>query len=697
MGIDPGNRSLHEAGHKAGWAAHEPSVHGPRHSFNEAAHKLASWQVRPAPAARTTGVELAAADDERDVVAHGSKVVLALGALGVVYGDLGTSPLYTEQVLFTQHRAAVHATVAGVYGVVSLIFWAMTLIISLKYAGLLMRAHNRGDGGGMALVALIQRRGIGRTVLLVTLGIFGAGLFFGDGMITPAISVTSAVEGLKVVTPGLASLVVPISLGILVALFAVQRKGTGAVGWLFGPLILLWFIVIAVIGAGEVVQHPGVLQGLSPTWGARFMVDHGGYAFLALGGVVLALTGAEALYADRGHFGAQPIRRTWFGIVFPAVMLSYLGQSAYILAHPHSVSSANFNPFFTLAPSSLRIPMVVLATIATIIASQAAITGSFSITRQAVQLGFLPRLKISHTSELEGQIYVPLITWVLGVGVIALVLIFKRSTALANIYGVAVTGTFCIDTVLFLAVARAMWKVPRWKLAVIGTVLLIVEVSFFSANVVKITHGAWIPLCVGLATAILMVTWRRGFQIVTRNRTEEEGDIGAFLAEVRTGADQCHRANGVAIYLSPNKHTTPLALKADLERHGIFHERVLIVSVAPMSVPHVDPAEQFRVEILGSGTFKVRHITVRAGYHDVTDVPGALALARKRGFLERNLDLEHASYFLSQIRVMMTNRPGMSRWQKLVFVAMARNAASPIDTYRLPVERTTTVGALIAV
>ena len=692
MKIDPIHKSLYEAGHKAARSPQSPPSRGPRQTFNEAAHKLGSWQIRPQPAPLKSGVELADVDRERDVIAHGSKVVLALGALGVVYGDLGTSPLYTMQVLFNLHKDAAHPTPAGVYGAISLIFWSMTLIISVKYAGFLMRAHNRGDGGGMALVALIQRRGIGRTTVLVTLGIFGAGLFFGDGMITPAISVTSAVQGLNVVDKGLAHLVVPISLGILIALFVVQRKGTGAVGWLFGPLILVWFVVIAVLGARAVIQHPSIFQALSPTWGARFMIDHGGAAFLALGGVVLALTGAEALYADRGHFGAQPIRRTWFGIVFPAVLLSYLGQGALILGHPGDIA----NPFFLLVPSSLLIPMVVLATVATIIASQAAITGSFSITRQAVQLGFLPRLKISHTSELEGQIYVPLITWVLGIGVIALVLIFRNSNALADIYGVAVTGTFCIDTILFLAVARSMWKVSRWKLGLGGAVLLIVEVSFFSANVSKVSHGAWIPLCVGLVTALLMVTWRRGFQIVTRNRTEEEGDFESFLHEVRASAE-CHRARGVAIYLSPSKSTTPLALKADLERHGIFHERVLIVSVKQLSVPHVDPAEQFLVEILGSGTVKVRHITVRAGYHDVTDVPAALAEARKRGLLERNLDLEHASYFLSQIRVTMTNQPGISRWQKLLFVAMARNAASPIDTYRLPVARTATVGALIGI
>jgi len=665
---------------------------GVKHTFNESAHKLGYWQVRPAPRPESEpGTRLKPDDDERDVVAHAGKLVLALGALGVVYGDIGTSPLYTEQVIFGQHADAARATPAGVYGIVSLIFWAIMIIVSVKYAGLLMKAHNRGDGGGMALAALIQRRGVGRTAVLVTLGIFGAGLFFGDGMITPAISVTSAVEGLNVVTPGLSHLVVPISLAILVCLFAVQRRGTGAVGWLFGPLILVWFAAIGLLGAREVIAHPGVLQGLSPTWGARFMIDHGVAAFLTLGAVVLAVTGAEALYADRGHFGAPPIRRTWFAVVLPAVMLCYLGQSALILAHPSDIT----NPFYLLVPNGLRIPMVLLATIATIIASQAAITGSFSITRQAVQLGFLPRLKISHTSEVEGQIYVPIITWILGVGVVALVLIFRRSGALADIYGVAVTGTFVLDTILFLAVARALWKVSVWKLCIIGSILLVVEVSFFASNVSKVSHGAWIPLCVGLATAILMITWRRGYAIVTRNRTQEEGDLNEFLEQTCVSDQTVHRARGVAIYLSPSKSTTPLALKADLERHGIFHEKVLIASVEPVSVPHVEPADRLVVETLGIGRFKVRHVTLMAGYRDALDIPAALRLARKRGLLERSLDLEHASYFLSQIRVTVTRNPGMSRWRKLLFVSMTRNAASPIDTYRLPVDRTTAVGAVI--
>ena len=710
-------RSLHEAAHSLHEAVQELSGEfnqdaeqpasatsaasdgssAVRRSFNEAAHKLGTWPLTTVSNANgaSKGTGPRTEDHERDVVAHAGRIVLALGALGIVYGDIGTSPLYAEQVIFTQHAAAAHPTVAGVYGIVSLIFWALVIIVSVKYAGFVMRAHNRGDGGVMALAALIQRRKVGRTVLLVTLGIFGAGLFLGDGMITPAISVTSAVEGLKVVDKGLAHLVVPISLAILVGLFAIQRRGTGAVGWLFGPVILVWFAVIGALGARQVVMHPGVLQALSPSWGARFMADHGITAFLALGGVVLAVTGAEALYADRGHFGAKPIRMTWFGIVFPAVLLSYLGQGALILHGYKHIDSSTFNPFFALVPRPLLIPMVILATVATIIASQAAITGSFSMARQAVQLGFLPRLKIAHTSELEGQIYVPLVSWGLAVGVAALVLIFQRSSALADIYGVAVTGTFVLDTVLFLAVARGLWHVATWKLVLVGSLFLIVEVSFFSSNVSKVEHGAWIPLCAGLAAAIVMVTWRRGREIVTENRTEEEGQLSDFLYHLRMADPPVQRVGKVAIYLSPDKETTPLAMKADVEHHHVFHEKVLIVSIDTVGVSHVDPDDQLHVETLGSGLFKIRHVTLSTGYRDRTDIPAALTLARKRGLLERNLDLEHASYFVSRITITPTRAPGMARWRKRLFVGMARNAASPIGAFALPVERTVMVGSQI--
>ena len=666
---------------------------GVKRNFNEAAHKLGYWPVTQAPRKDTgpSAAIRAASDDERDVVAHAGKLVLALGALGIVYGDLGTSPLYTLQTIFTQHRDAAHTTVAGVYGIASLIFWALIIEVSIKYAGFIMRAHNRGDGGIMALSALIQRRKVPRAAALVTLGLLGAGLFFGDGMITPAISVTSAVEGLKVATPSLSHLVIPISLGILVALFAVQRYGTGAVGWLFGPVILVWFVIIAALGLHEVVQHPGVVQGLSPTWAVRFMVDHGVDGWLTLGGVVLCLTGAEAMYADRGHFGATPIRRTWFGIVLPAVLLSYLGQSALILHDP----AAARNPFFLLAPSWGRLPLVFLATAATIIASQAALTGSFSVAKQAVQLGFLPRLRIVHTSELEGQIYVPLINWALCAGVIALVLVFRSSTHLADIYGVAVTGTFLLDTTLFLAVARALWGTAKWKLAILGAVFYTIETAFFTSNLSKIGHGAWLPLCVGLLVAMIMVTWRKGRDIVTHNRTVHEGSLDAFLEKLCNAKPPIVRLPGTAIFLSPGKETCPLALKAQVEHNHAFHEKVVIVSMVPVSIPRVDKPDRFVSERLGKGLFKIHHITVRVGYHDSWNVPEALVQARKHGFLDRNLDLEHASYFVSRMTIVPTAAPGMSRWRKQMFIGMARNATSPIDHFRLPSPRTVMTGSQV--
>ena len=681
-------------------AAQDAAPARPKRNFNEAAHKLSSWSVRPAepaPSAGPSDTIRAAANDERDVVAQAGRAVLALGALGIVYGDLGTSPLYTMQVIFHQHARAAHPTPAGVYGIASLIFWTLMIIVSFKYAVIIMRAHNRGDGGIMALTALMIRRRVPRALKLATLGLLGAGLFFGDGMVTPAISVTSAVGGLNVVDPALSHLVVPISLAILVALFAVQRYGTGAVGWMFGPIILVFFTTIGGFGLAKVLGHPAVLQGLSPSYGAQFIVDHGVQAWLTLGGVVLCCTGAEALYADRGHFGAVPIRMTWFGVVLPAVMLSYLGQAAQILDHPASVHSKTFNPFFQLFPHSLLVPVVVLATLATIIASQAALTGSFSVAKQAVQLGFLPRIRIRHTSELEGQIYVPVINWFLGAGVVALVLVFKSSDKLSDIYGVAVTGTFILDTTLFLVVARSLWQTARWKLALLGSVLYLIEVSFFSSNVTKVTHGAWLPLCVGASVAIVMTTWRRGRDTVTHNRNEAEGSLDDFLTEVRTADPPMVRLPVTAIFLNPGKTTTPLALRAQVEHNHAFHEKVLLVSLDPVSIPRVDKSDRFVVERLGSGLFKITHITIHVGYQDKWNVPRALAEARKRGLLDRNLDLEHASYFISRMTIVPTNAPGMKRWRKKLFILMARNATSPIDAFGLPSARTVMTGSQVAI
>jgi KUP system potassium uptake protein len=633
-----------------------------------------------------------ASSDDRDVVAHASKAVLALGALGIVYGDIGTSPLYTIQTIFTPGRYhAVTNTQSGVYGIASLIFWALMIEVSIKYAGFIMRAHNRGDGGIMALVALVTRNKVPRAVALVILGVFGAGLFFGDGMITPAISVVSAVEGLNVATPSVSSLVVPIALVILVGLFMGQRFGTGAVGWLFGPVIGLWFLTIAVLGIHQVAMHPGVIRALSPSYGVSFIFDHGIDAFLTLGGVVLAVTGAEALYADRGHFGAGPIRFTWFSIVLPAVLLNYLGQAALVQAHPSKVS----NPFYLMAPHSLEVPLVVLATLATIIASQAAITGSFSVAKQAIQLGLLPRLKVVQTSNIEGQIYVPIINWFLCIGVATLVLVFRSSNKLTDIYGVAVTGTFILNTILFTALARAMWKVSWWRLAPLCTLFLLVEISFFGANLTKIDHGAWLSLAVGVAFASLMLTWRRGRQILTANRVAEEGSLDAFLAELPDQQPPVRRTPGTAIYLAPTTATTPLALRAEVEANHVLHETVVIATIVPVSISHVGPEDRFAFEWLGPGKFKVGHVTVHIGYRDATDLPRELALARKRGLLARNLDLEHAYYFVSRMQIVRTRSAGMKPWRKAIFVFMARNASSPVEDFSLPEARTVLMGSQI--
>ncbi|MGH2856152.1 MAG: potassium transporter Kup [Solirubrobacteraceae bacterium] len=661
-------RSLNEAAHKLGASAATTTLRRPRHE--------------PSPAFR------AAADDDRDVVAQGPRAMLALGALGIVFGDIGTSPLYTEQFIFTAHRNAAQADIAGVYGIVSLIFWTLTVIVSFKYAGLIMRAHNRGDGGVMALTALVQRHRIGRTTLLVVLGVFGAGLFFGDGMITPAISVTSAVGGLNVVSPSLSHLIVPLSLAILIGLFAVQRLGTGTVGWLFGPVMLAFFAAIAAVGLVGVLAHPGVLQGISPVWGARFMLDHGVYAWLTLGGVVLCCTGAEALYADRGHFGASPIRRAWFAVVFPAVMLSYLGQAAQILSHPRTVDSPSFSPFFQLVPHRLLLPFVVLAAMATIIASQAAVTGSFSVAKQALSLGLLPRIRLAHTSNLEGQIYVPAINWLLAAGVVALVLVFRSSNSLGDIYGVAVTATFALNTTLFLAVARSLWRLPRWRLAILGTVLLTVELAFFSANMAKVADGAWLSLAVGGAVAFVMLTWRRGAGLVTGNRDRAEGSLETFLHGARMADPPILRLPGTAIFVAPGRTTTPLALRTLVAANHALHDRIVIVSVNPVGMPHVDRDDRFAVELIGGGMWKIAHLTVHAGYRDAWNVPQALTLARKEGYLERNVDLEHASYFVSRMKIVPTAAPGMAGWRKRLFVALARNAASPVEHFGLAPERT---------
>jgi KUP system potassium uptake protein len=702
-------RTLHEAAHKAGTVEvpEEPAAPrrpAQRRAFNEAAHKLGYWgppvsegDERPqTEAAKRRWAELS--DYHRDVIAQAGRAALAVGALGVVYGDIGTSPLYTDQAIFTNYRATHQIIPLNVFGPASLIFWALMIVVSLKYAGFIMRAHNRGDGGIMALTALLARSRGARTGVLVTLGIFGAALFFGDGIITPAISVLGAVSGVSVASSALTHLVVPLSLVILLALFGLQRFGSGTIGWLFGPVMLLWFTVIASFGLLQVAHDPAVFQALSPSWAVRFMVAHGAEGYLILGGVVLALTGAEALYADRGHFGATPIRLGWFFVVFPAVVLNYLGQGAWILHHPRAhIHASTFNPFFQMLPHGSLWPMVILATAATVIASQAVISGTFSVARQAAQLGFLPRLRILHPSRMEGQIYVPIVNWALCIGVVVLTLVFRSANALTDIYGVAVTGTFVLNTVLFVGVARLLWGTPWRRLAPIAVLFLAVELSFFGSNVVKVEHGAWLPLVIGLVLALVMVNWRRGQVVVTSNRIAQEGSLSEFLAGLPNIKPPLVRIPGVAVFLNPTGETTPLALRAEVEHTHTLHEKVVIVSVDAVSIPHVDPLERFSVARRGQGLHKVFHVTIRAGYHDRINVPESLRLARKQGLLERSLDLEHASYFVSRISITPTPASVWRMAAKKLFILMARNAASPIDHFGLPGERTVLMGAQIKV
>jgi KUP system potassium uptake protein len=619
---------------------------------------------------------------------------LTLGALGVVFGDIGTSPLYALQTVFHVDGGAVDPTQAGVYGVISLVFWSITIIVSIKYVTFIMRADNDGEGGIMALIALVQGvklRGRWTKGALVALGIFGASLFYGDGMITPAISVLSAVEGLKVAAPSLESLVVPITLVIIVVLFAIQRFGTGAVGRLFGPVMGLWFAILAVTGLKEVISRPEILKALSPSYAVEFFVDHPGVAFIALGSVVLAVTGAEALYADMGHFGARPIRRAWFLFVFPALTLNYLGQGSLILGQPGAVD----NPFFLLVPHWARIPMVLIATLATVIASQAVISGAFSVTRQAVQLGFLPRVTIRHTShEEEGQVYAPAVNWLLFVAVVALVVGFGSSAHLASAYGIAVTGTLAIDTILFFVVVRMLWHKPWWMVAIGAAGFLTVDLAFFGANVPKVLHGGWFPLTIAAVVFTVLITWQRGREIVTRKRVEEEGPLASFVEEVHTMDPAPYRSPSTAVFLNANRETTPLALRALLDHTRVLHENVVIFSIEVLRVPHVRVAERVAIDDLGYRDDGISHVTARFGFQDVQDVPATLRLAEEAG-LESHIDCDNPSYFLSKITIVPTDKPGLAKWRKRLFVAISRNSASPVEFFKLPDDQTVTMGSHI--
>ncbi|MGA9834709.1 MAG: KUP/HAK/KT family potassium transporter [Trebonia sp.] len=622
---------------------------------------------------------------------------LELGALGVVFGDIGTSPLYTVQTVFSPsdpHR--VHASTGNVYGVVSLIFWAVTIVVTVTYVLLVMRADNDGEGGIMALITLIRRRSMPsrrRTALiLAALGIFGASLFFGDSMITPAISVLSAIEGVQVAAPSVAAIVLPLTAAVLIGLFVLQRLGTGAVGRMFGPVMVVWFSVIAACGIHGIAGDPSILKALSPTYAGAFLFGHFGTAFFSLAAVVLAVTGAEALYADMGHFGRGPITRAWLFLVFPAVVLNYFGQGALVLANP---VRAITNPFYLLVPSWGRIPMVFLATAATVIASQAVISGAFSLTQQAAQIGYLPRLRIDHTSaERAGQIYVPWINWALCVAVLALVFTFRTSTALAYAYGVAVTGTITITTLLFFYIARQQWRWPLWRVIPIAALLLTVDGLFFAANLTKLPHGAWLPLAIGIVVFIVLTTWQKGRQMVTLQRARDEGSLREFIDELHGRKPPLLRVPGTSIFLNRGKETAPLAMRANVEHNEVLHDHVIILAVTTLPVPHVADADRLEIDDLGYKEDRIYHVTARFGYMDTPSVPSLLPLVSAAG-KEHALSGGKISYFLSTIEIRRGNTPGMSRWRKRLFVATARLTADAAEYFQLPRESTVIMGARI--
>jgi KUP system potassium uptake protein len=628
--------------------------------------------------------------------AQSVRPAVVLAALGVVFGDIGTSPIYTIQTTFNPADPhPVPISTQNVFGVVSLIFWSVMIVVTLTYVVLVMRVDNDGEGGIMALITLLRRWGGGRrgAVVLATVGIFGAALFFGDSMITPAISVLSAVEGLKVVQPALHDLIVPITAVIIVLLFAFQRRGTAAVGRLFGPVMIVWFTAIAACGVAGIAKHPEILKALSPTYAVDFLATRFGVAFYSLAGIVLAVTGAEALYADMGHFGRRAITRGWLMLVLPACVLSYFGQGALILGDQSTVSS----PFFLLTPDWGRLPMVLLATAATVIASQAVITGAYSVTSQAAQLGYLPRLRVVHTSESTiGQIYVPWINWLLMVSVLTLVFAFRSSAALAYAFGMAVITTITITTLLYFYLARVRWHIPLWLVGIGASALLAVDLLFLAANLTKLVHGAWLPLLIGLTAFTVMTTWRRGRQVVTRERERAEGPLRAFIDQLRGGNHLLTRVPGTAIFLNRGKQTAPLAMRANVKHNHVVHEQILIISIETMPVPHVPDTQRIEIDDLGYAGDGIIHVSARYGYMDTPVVPAALRLLDPAQ-TEGPIALDNASYFISKIELKKGPAPTMAPWRKRLFIATSYITADAAEYLGLPRDRTVIMGSQIDV
>ncbi|HEX8854705.1 MAG TPA: KUP/HAK/KT family potassium transporter [Thermoleophilaceae bacterium] len=623
-----------------------------------------------------------------------TKSAVVVGALGVVFGDIGTSPIYTIQTAFNPGDPhPIQTSLQSVYGVVSLIFWSVTLIVTVKYVGLVMSADNEGEGGIMALIS--QIREIGKEVpartkfVLASVGVFGAALFFGDSMITPAISVLSAVEGTKSISSSMDSFVIPITLAIVVVLFAIQRYGTGSVGRLFGPIMLAWFATIAVLGVRGISMRPEVLRALSPSYAFDFLFHSGSTGFFSLASVVLAITGVEALYADMGHFGRPAITRAWLALVFPACILSYLGQGALILDDPDAIGA----PFFRLMPHGGLVPLVVLATAATVIASQAVISGAFSIAHQAAQLGYLPRLRVIHTSERTyGQVYVPFINWLLMGAVVALVLAFQSSQKLAFAFGMAVTGTIMITTILFFVIVRRRWGHPLW-LVVLGAVpFLAVELAFFAANLTKFTHGAWLPLLIGVIVFTVMTTWYRGRELVTAERFRIEGPLQAFVDGLRNMDPPLTRTRGTGVFMNRGKETAPLSMRACVDHLDALQEHAVILSLETLPTPRIKPADRLEIDDLRYRDDGITFVRAKHGYAEHYDVP-TLVTQIAEADIESRVDLRGTSFYLSRVELKATDRPGMSRWRKRLFLVTALISAEPADYFQLPRDRTVTLGA----
>jgi KUP system potassium uptake protein len=611
---------------------------------------------------------------------------LALGALGVVYGDIGTSPLYALRESFHSSHG-IEVAPANVLGVLSLVFWALIVVITIKYLTFILRADNKGEGGILALTSLVtplQERPSGRKKILIMLGLFGTALLYGDGVITPAISVLSAVEGIGVATPRFTAYVIPITVVILIALFAVQKRGTAGIGKVFGPITLLWFITIATLGSMQILRHPDVLRAVNPFYGYEFFVRGGWNGFLVLGSVFLVVTGGEALYADLGHFGKRPIRFAWLFIVLPALLLNYFGQGALLIADPRAVE----NPFYHLVPRWGLYPMVALATAATIIASQALISGAYSLTMQAVQLGYLPRVDIEHTSaRTRGQIYIPGVNWLLMIGCIGLVLGFKNSSNLAAAYGVGVTTDMVITALLFFFVMKNRWHWPLAGALLLTALFLFVDLGFWGANLHKIPHGGWFPLVVATMVFTLMTTWKRGREILTERLDAQLFPLES-LAKI-VADEQVTRTKGTAIYMTRNPHLIPPALAVNLKHYHALHDRVVVMVVETKETPYIRADERVTVAEVSHNIFRMN---ICYGFMQEPHVPAALALARQQGY---DFNSEASTFFLGRENLIATDRPGMALWRERLFTVMARNARRATKFFNLPSESVVEVGSQV--